>query len=140
MPASCANLATKDASAVSELGPRFAATFLRIPSSLMVACLACSSKTLSVSALASAIASSTPDPGCGDSDFAAAGADAEEAAVDAAVAGGPYVCAGPFGVGLMCVCGRPRLGRPESARFGACAAGARTTGGFTNVCPKCGPG
>jgi hypothetical protein len=41
---------------------------------------------------------------------------------------------------LMCVCGRPRLGRPESARFGACAAGAGTTGGFTNVCPWCGPG
>ena len=75
----------------------------------------------------------------------AAGADDEEAAVDAAFAGGPKVCGCPFGDGsccgaLRCVCGSPRLGRAESERFGPCAAGCGTTGGFTNVCPWCGPG
>ena len=113
---------------------------MRIASSLLIFCLACSSKILSVSALASAIASSTPESRCADSDFAAAGADDEEAAVDAAAAGGPYDSAGPFGVGLRCVCGNVRGGRGVRARFGPTAAGSGTTGGFTNVCPWCGPG
>jgi hypothetical protein len=138
--ASSANLVTYDASAVDELAPRFAAICLRIVSSLVAFCLACSSKILSVSALASAIASSTPDPRCADSDFAAAGADAEEAAVDAAVAVGPYACGGPFGDGPMCVCGSVRGGRGVRARFGPPAAGSGTAGGLTNACPKCGPG
>ena len=135
LPASCANLVTK-----SGLAPISAATFLRIPSSLMAACLACSSKTLSVSAFASATASSTPEPRCADSAFAAAGADDEDAAVDAAVAGGPYDCAGPFGDGPRCVSGSVRAGRGVRVRFGPKGAGSGTAGGFTNVCPKCGPG
>ncbi len=49
-------------------------------------------KTLSVSTFASAIASSTPEPsycGVADSDAGDAGADDEEAAVDAVCAAGP---------------------------------------------------
>jgi hypothetical protein len=134
LPASSANLATK-----SGLAPISAATFLRIASSLMVFCLAVSVAILSVSAFASAIASSTPEPRCADSAFAAAGADDEEAAVDAAAAVGPRAFAGPFGDGPMCVSGSPRAGRGVPDRFGPTGAGPGTTGGLTNVCPKCGP-
>jgi hypothetical protein len=136
--ASAANLATYDASAVSELGPKFTAICLRIDSFFMAACLAASAKTLSVSTFASSTASWTPEPRCcgaADSDVEAAGADDEEAAVDAVCPAGAYDCAGPSGDGLMCVCGSPRGGREVRVRF-ACG----TTVGFTNVCPWCGPG
>ena len=91
----------------------------------MAACLAFSAKTLSVSAFASATASSAkrPGPRCGgaaDSDAVAAGADDEEAAVDA-FAVGPSDCGGPFGDGPMCVCGSVRAGRGVCVRFGPCA-------------------
>ena len=147
--ASAANLVIYDASAVFAFGPRFVATFLRITSSLMVFCLAVSAAILSVSDFASATASSTPEPryyGVADSDAVAAGADDEEAAVDAAFAGGPNVCGGPFGDcsccgALRCVCGSPRVvGRGVRVRFGPCADDGGTTGGYTNVCPWCGPG
>ena len=134
--ASAANLATNDASAVSELGPKFPAICLRIASSFMDACLAASAKTLSVSTFASAMDSSTPEPRCcgvAVSDAGAAGADDEEAAVDAVCPAGPYDCAGPCGDGpccdvLRCVCGSPRAsGREVRGRFGPCVGGFGTT-------------
>ena len=136
LPASAANLVTK-----SGLAPISAATFLRIASSLAACCLAASAKTFSVSTFASSTDSSIPAAKCCAGWAAgAAGADDEEAAVDAAVAVGPYDSAGPFGAGLRCVCGNVRGGRGVRARFGPTAAGSGTTGGFTNVCPWCGPG
>ena len=134
--ASAANLAIKSASAVSALGPKFPAICLRNASSLMAACLLVSAKTLSVSFFASSTASSTPEPRCcgvAVSDAGAAGADDEEAAVDAVCPAGPYDCAGPCGDGpccdvLRCVCGSPRAdGREVRGRFGPCVGGFGTT-------------
>ena len=138
--ASAANLVTNDASAVSELGPKFAAICLRIVSSLTVACLAASAKTSSVSTFASSIASSTPEPRCCGVAVSAAGADDDDAAADA-FAVGPSICGCPCGVGLRCVCGSPRVdGRAVCVRGGPRVDCCGTVGGFTNACPWYGPG
>ena len=127
---SAANLATYDASAVSACGPRFRATCPVIEVSLLAACLFASSKILSVSTCASRITSSIPISKCCG------------IGVCVAWVAGANVRGGPLGAGCVrCVCGSPRVaGCDVCVRGGPCGDCCITVGGFTNVCPWCGPG
>ena len=142
MPASAANLVIYDASAVPALGPKLAAICLCIASAFMAACLAASAKTFSVSTFASSTDSSIPVAKCCAG--WAAGADDDDdddaAADDGVDDGGPNVRAGPAGDGPI-ACGCPRgAGFAEFVRGGPRVDGCAGAGGFTNVCPWCGPG
>ena len=134
--ASAANLATNEASAVSELGPKFRPTCSAIVFPRLAAWALASAKILSVSACASSMAASIPMVNCSGADAGAAGADDDDAApVDGAV--GANERGRPCGFGISwCVGGCPRVGgRERCIRCGPCVEGCGTTGGFTNVCP-----
>ena len=100
----------------------------------MAACLAASAKTFSVSTFASSTDSSIPVAKCCAG--WAAGADDDD---DAVWAVGPYVSAGPCGVGISCCVNMcPGAGGCPGAATCPCAGGCPRLGG-REMCLRGGP-